>query len=109
MPAGKVEKLMEHGRRRLVGKVLVALTWAYATGFALYVLGMAIVQPIHWLGAPHGVQVLALLLGMAVLVLDVVWIVLFLRELLQEFLEAGQEPRGVGSIDKTMIVSQREE
>ena len=32
---------MEHGRRRLVGKVLVALTWAYATGFALYVLGSA--------------------------------------------------------------------
>jgi hypothetical protein len=74
---------MEHGRRRLVGKVLVALTWAYATGFALYVLGMAIVQPVYWTGAPQGARVPALLLGMAVLALDVVWIVLFLREVLQ--------------------------
>jgi len=74
---------MEHGRRRLLGKVLVALTWAYATGCALYVLGMAIVQPVYWIGAPQGARVPALLLGMAVLALDVVWIVLFFRELLQ--------------------------
>ncbi len=74
---------MEHGRRRLVGKVLVALTWIYATGFSLYVLGMAIVQPGYWVAAPQGARVPALLLGMAVVVLDVIWIVLFLRELLQ--------------------------
>jgi len=74
---------MEHGRRRLLGKVLVALTWLYATGFALYVLGMAIVQPVYWVDAPQGARVPALLVGMAVLALDVVWIVLFFRELLQ--------------------------
>lgn len=66
---------MEHGRRRLIGRVLVALTWAYATGTAIYVL---IVHP-----GPEEVRVPALLLGMAVLGLNVVWVVLFLRELLQ--------------------------
>ncbi len=74
---------MEHGRRRLVGRLLAALTWAYATGFALYVLGMAIIQPVYWVEAPQGARVPALLLGMAVLALDAVWIVLFLREILQ--------------------------
>jgi hypothetical protein len=74
---------MEHSRRRLVGRVLAALTWVYATVLALYVLGMAIVRPDYWTLAPEEAQVAALLVGMAVLALDVVWIALFLRELLQ--------------------------
>jgi hypothetical protein len=74
---------MEHSRRRLVGRVLAAVTWVYATVLALYVLGMAIVRPDYWTLAPQGAQVAALLVGIAVLALDVVWIALFLRELLQ--------------------------
>lgn len=72
---------MEQSRRRLIGRALLALAWVYGTGGSLYVLAMLIEQPVHWMAAPAGLRILAILISVLVLTLDVAWLVLSGRDL----------------------------
>lgn len=79
---------MEQSRRKLVGRVLLVLAWLYATAGSLSVLAMVVEQPPHWAMTPSGLRAVRVLLSVAVLGLDVVWLVLFGRDLARG--EGGQ-------------------
>ncbi len=74
---------MRTSRRRVVGKALLATSWGYATLVSVYVLGQVFGQEGFWVLVPGGVRVVAVLLAAGVLALEVVWAVLFLRELVK--------------------------
>jgi hypothetical protein len=74
---------MEHGRRRTVGRALLALTWLYGTAAAgIYVVALLLDRPDLWSEAPRWLTVLAVLLAVAILALDVTWVAMFVREVL---------------------------
>jgi hypothetical protein len=72
---------MEQSRRRLVGRSLMVVAWAYATFVSIYVLSSAFGADVFWSGVPGGVKAIAVIFGVLVLVLDGLWVILFVRDL----------------------------
>jgi hypothetical protein len=70
---------MEQSRRRVVARVLLFLVWAYGTAAAVFAFSTLFVN--EWPEPSRGVRVLAILFGIAILVLEGVWLALFVRDL----------------------------
>ena len=74
---------MEYSRRRVLGKAVLFLAWLYATVAAIRILALGLVAPGDLQITPAWLKVLAILLGVALLVLEGVWVGLFVRDLLR--------------------------
>jgi hypothetical protein len=70
---------MEQSRRRVVARVLLFLVWAYGTAAAVFAFTTLFAN--EWPEPSRGVRVLAILFGIAILVLEGVWLALFVRDL----------------------------
>lgn len=70
---------MEQSRRRVVARVLLFLVWAYGTAAAVFAFSTLFSH--EWPEPSRGVRVLAILFGIAILVLEGVWLALFVRDL----------------------------
>jgi hypothetical protein len=95
---------MRGSRRRVLGGVVLLLTWFYATGLSLYFVLSALTGS-HKL-EPSWLQVLSVLFGVLILVLSGFWLVLFVRDLLrgegQQYL-LSRTPRGTARISLRAI------
>jgi len=72
---------MEQSRRRVVARILLFLVWAYGNAAAIYALSILVSDSDAWNQAPPGVKVLSVLFGVIILALEVLWLLLFVRDL----------------------------
>jgi hypothetical protein len=71
---------MSHGRRSVIGRIIVTLSWIYATAASIFVV-VELLGGEDWRVVPRGLQVVAVLLSLAVIALEVSWVALFFREM----------------------------
>jgi len=72
---------MEQSRRRVVARILLLLVWAYGNAAAIYALTIMVSDAATWNESPPGVKVLSILFGVLILALEILWLLLFVRDL----------------------------
>lgn len=72
---------MEQSRRRIVARIVLLLVWAYGNAAAIYALSLLFSDAETWDTASPGVKVLSVVFGGGILGLEVLWLLLFVRDL----------------------------